>query len=103
VAFFVLFCVYVWDWGWNSGLRTCKVGALPLETHLQSYGLFFSLQKHLYNPSVELGSFDTSDRYPHPTYIQQTKFNQHYKQNKSCITLQSGHCYQKFVDFYMII
>jgi hypothetical protein len=25
-----------WDWGLNSGLHTCKVGALLLELHLQS-------------------------------------------------------------------
>jgi hypothetical protein len=29
------FFYFSWDWGLNSGLCTCKAGALLLETHLQ--------------------------------------------------------------------
>jgi hypothetical protein len=32
----VLFPFFWWDWGLNSGLCTCKAGAVPLEPHLHS-------------------------------------------------------------------
>jgi hypothetical protein len=38
---FVLFFCCVGDWGLNSGLCTCKAGAVPLEPHLQSVLLWF--------------------------------------------------------------
>jgi hypothetical protein len=30
---------FLWDWGLNSGLQTCKAGTFPLESHVQF--LFF--------------------------------------------------------------
>jgi hypothetical protein len=40
--FLFLFCLFFfwWDQGFNSGLHTCKAGALPLEPHLQSIWLW---------------------------------------------------------------
>jgi hypothetical protein len=33
---FKIFFFFLWNWSLNSGLCTCKAGALPLEPHLQS-------------------------------------------------------------------
>jgi hypothetical protein len=37
LVFFLLLLLFffLWDWGFNSGLHTCKAGAVPLEPHLQ--------------------------------------------------------------------
>jgi hypothetical protein len=50
--------IYLWDWSLNSGLHTCKAGALPLEPHIQFIVLWlfwrWDLTNYLYGLASNL-------------------------------------------------
>jgi hypothetical protein len=51
---FKLFFFFCWDWGLNSGICTCKAGALLLEPHPQSILLWLFWRWGLLSPLPRL-------------------------------------------------
>jgi hypothetical protein len=53
-----------WDWSLNSGLHTCKTGAVPLKPHLQSILLWLFWRGGIGNYLTRLASPQSSQSQP---------------------------------------